>query len=1030
MACLPREVLKWVQSLDLSFSVRNPRRDFCNGFLVAEIMSRYYRADVTMHSFENGNSLSRRRNNWEQLEKFFGKMAFPIEHGEVEDVLYAREGAVASLLCKIYTILTGKTVKQIEPLPSDDVYVPGFAAPTTSQRIKLRMAEPALADKQDAKALAQQAAKVLEEQDEKMRSQRMSDRERFGVSPAQTQQQRVPTRRLAEGAEPAAPALRIEFEKDVQVKKIEGSIAQLRASRLHQRAPSAGSAAGANSPRGSAHGNGVPAAAAAAAAPAGLIVAPTTTRSTMDMLNECVRAVFQGVAELKTSHTDKQPARALVDHVREVPDESAALVFSNATAAHAEGFAASCLASPKEFWTWASLTLDALLAVEAGSRTFRAAAEHAVEVARRMVARDHYTPWALCADFALEKLVRLVRGPAPAKRADAVRILFAFCMPAAEETAKALETLRGALGDAESRVFVECAALVGAAVTDYSDGLVALFAAAAAQCFADSSSRTLGLRVFANLASDREHGGFDAALKALPSGALRAQPDDPVDQSRWQLVLATRLLQRVGPSNKHTSELVATMLQLLSPAASPRVLLSGLALLAPLLRDFPELRVPWVSLAAQSPDLRARLLGEVKSEDDTPALLQDGGGHPHAGVGALDLELPVQRRWHALSVVEAVAEHLERTRAPNLSAGHLDLLAAATARLRVEGDAEAAQWIAVFERIKNYLLVEMCDERSCSLALQVLRAIFADPLLEPAAVSVLAAPEADRGKARAPPLFGVLKVAFGPGANPHSQKALFKLLDELATQRGKMRAPAAADCVLTESVAAQAPSAKSACSRCSRTLPTCSRKSSSRVPSSPSCWRVSKSRSPDRARAHTHTHTHTRARAANESRVYPSAKGRRARHRRAIHKVRLCRRLVRTRVKAQANVGPLKRRVLRCVLGRVGRRLRGKALDKARRSATRATRLDAAVAEHGVHRRRIVVALAAEPQRALGVHFATRLAWHRAACRIGRGRGLASVRTPLFARRSEDDGRARQVELGCEGSESQNTTLHAAHARA
>ena len=109
-ASLPREVLRWLLSLNLTYAVKNvkrsvlllcalgalearaaalPRRrcsptppppavphtpnnsDFANGFLFAEILSRYFPADVQMHSFENVASGERKRANWDVLDRFF-----------------------------------------------------------------------------------------------------------------------------------------------------------------------------------------------------------------------------------------------------------------------------------------------------------------------------------------------------------------------------------------------------------------------------------------------------------------------------------------------------------------------------------------------------------------------------------------------------------------------------------------------------------------------------------------------------------------------------------------------------------------------------------------------------------------------------------------------------------------------------------------------------------------------------------------------------------------------------------------------
>ena len=86
-AGLPREVLKWLQSLDLTYSIKNVRRAFNNGFLVAEIFQRYFPSELQLHSYDNAENYAKKKDNWEQLQLFFSKRKIPIQINNIDALI-------------------------------------------------------------------------------------------------------------------------------------------------------------------------------------------------------------------------------------------------------------------------------------------------------------------------------------------------------------------------------------------------------------------------------------------------------------------------------------------------------------------------------------------------------------------------------------------------------------------------------------------------------------------------------------------------------------------------------------------------------------------------------------------------------------------------------------------------------------------------------------------------------------------------------------------------------------------------------
>jgi len=155
---LPRELAKWLQSLDLSYKVKNISRDLANGFSVAEILSRYpvpyvtslpydvtnyYR--VNMQEFSNGISFTERTTNWKHITDILTKkyhMQYPPDLPD--KVKCQAPNAALEFLCLLYKFLTRKNLNVLNKIDETEKYknynefgiLPNYMRPTTNLLIR------------------------------------------------------------------------------------------------------------------------------------------------------------------------------------------------------------------------------------------------------------------------------------------------------------------------------------------------------------------------------------------------------------------------------------------------------------------------------------------------------------------------------------------------------------------------------------------------------------------------------------------------------------------------------------------------------------------------------------------------------------------------------------------------------------------------------------------------------------------------------------------------------------------------------
>ncbi|XP_075716348.1 spermatogenesis-associated protein 4 [Rhinoderma darwinii] len=184
---VPREVLKWLQSLDLSFCPKNFRRDLSNGYTTAEIFYWYYPDDIQMHSFDNGTSLATKLGNWSQLEKFFMKRKLNVSKELIDGTIHCKPGAAEILVQEIYVMLTHKRVKTIQDNEvdfTDRHYqdgLPMVARSTATKAVKSNIALSEILAEPDIDVNKQKVQAVINLHVQQRQIDRFADPKRFNV---------------------------------------------------------------------------------------------------------------------------------------------------------------------------------------------------------------------------------------------------------------------------------------------------------------------------------------------------------------------------------------------------------------------------------------------------------------------------------------------------------------------------------------------------------------------------------------------------------------------------------------------------------------------------------------------------------------------------------------------------------------------------------------------------------------------------------------------------------------------------------
>lgn len=726
---------------------------FLVGFLAAEMFSRYYAKDISMHSYDNGNSAKSKKDNWTQLAKTLRKAGIGtdlLSDEQSHHIASMEEGAAVDFICKAYELLTQRKI-QTQVMKPVVGKVAGYQRDISLTKVRKAMQLHDIRDDNDQLRATRIIANVVDDHERRLQQERLNDPERFSsTSSGLTLASRVP-----KGSQSLGPS----FSEDIPSFPSNSNNNQdsdnIRPN--NYLAPSQGR-------RMSAEGVVSPISGAVAEIFDKTIATATKSRKLPGWWSKSAKNVHNFIAAFEyldlSSSEDGNDQNDLIDLL---------LSVLSLIELEARPLVAACIQQSNQYTQLVKLFINVISVANPMSSPYRNACitfeAIGSELKRALssdegILSDDKTSIASLADQVVSLFSPILNGQ-PAKRVELLQCMYSH----EDDLLRMIHRLKPFMADQHS--FIHCLSILATHPILNSSMTIELldlysYYADIALALPSPKMRVCGVAMIASLLQWRYDKILDQSKSMLPSLVNMARSETWWEIQAHMLTIGGRLLQQSSTTKLDDASIemilnIITAIFTTKESTSRNIRLWGLNVLAPVCGWSEALSTLYLTVLLLLDDNDRKELLSLPIETDQ-AVSQASSIQLPSSIGVkLVVETgAVARVWNALSIAKAMTRSVaaEKESIDRLTMEQMQVLYACIQTTYTNQSSSAVnasisllsideplseEWLEIFKLLKDYIFVALCDPSAAACANGILSAfifgsnlretIFLDPML-------------------------------------------------------------------------------------------------------------------------------------------------------------------------------------------------------------------------------------------------------------------------------------------------------------